>query len=204
MTECLYTDVVLAMCVQVVDSKLPRFCERVVSEFLDSNTYRSLRKQDQKERHVAVLRYILSRNEKVRRRDLSEEFVKDTFYPHTLTRIVENLTYAKFIDREEERTPVNVTGVYFRVHRDRIVLNDCLDDAPAVSRVVRVSDMLSITDELEDHVRDVRRVMNDLPPEEGELKAQLQDYLNRRRIGEREERKQKAKNLEKRREIKRR
>ena len=205
MTECLYTDVVLAMCVQVVDSKLTGFCERVILEFLDSNVYGSLRSDDAKNGHVAVLRSIIMKNERVRRRDLAEEFVKgERIQPNELTRILDNLTHARFIDREEERTPMKVTGVYFRVHRDRIVLNDCVEDMSAVNRVVRVADTFSITDELEDHVRDVRRVMNDLPPEEGELKAHLQDYLNRRRIGEREERKQKAKNLEKRREIKRR
>jgi len=190
------------MCVQVTKTKLPGFSERVMSEFIDSNLYKSLKSEEQKERYKAVLRSILLRNEKVRRRDLSEVFVKGGgFVPNELTRILKGLTYAMFIDREDVRTPAKVVESYYRVHRDRVVLNDCTDDLPAVARVVRLGDSLSIVDEQGDHERDVRRVMGDLPPGERELKAQLQDYLNRQRTGRRAERKKKEKNKKNRQEI---
>jgi len=198
----MYIDVVLTMCVQVADFKLQEFCKRIISEFLDSKLYGGLRSEKQEEMHKAVLRSIILRNVKVRRRDLDEEFVKEGGpYPNDLTRVLENLTKAKFIDREEVRTPVKVKEVYYRVHRDRVVLADCTNNMPAVTKVVRVGDSLTITDELDDHEKDVRRVMGDLPPGEKELKTQLQDYLNRRKTRILLARKKKAKNKKNRQEI---
>lgn len=192
------------MCVQVVDSKLTGFCERVASEFLESELCNNLRKDTQREKTEAVLRSIIMRNERVRRCDLVEEFVKGgVLGPNELSRILERLTYARFIEREAIRGPASVETVHYRVQRDRIVQNDCIDDMPAVDRVVRVGDSLSIFDELEDHERDVRRVMEELPPGEGELKTLLQDYLNRRRLSKRAERKQKAHNKKNRQSIRR-
>jgi len=198
----MYTDVVLEMCVEVVESKLPFFTDRVLKEFKESEACQGLKSEGQPEKHEAVLRYILMKGVKVRRRELEQEFVKNRgFAANELTRTLDRLTKTKFLECEKVRTPVKNVAVYFRAHRDRIVLNDCIESTSVVSKVVRIGDSLTIAEEMDKHERDVRRVMEDLPSAEGELKAQLQSYLNRRRTGRRTERKKRAKNKEKRHDL---